>query len=137
MNFEEQITAKSNQELIDIYINPDAYQPAFVNLAYAELTKRGLDLQEYAKLKAANVQTHLESFKEKKGDELFITLGFVIALLGGIFGIVIGYIYSQSRQLTPSGEKLHVYDKPTRDKGRLMIIIGFFSFVIFGMLKLS
>lgn len=137
MNFEEQITLKSDQELIDIYTHSEQYQPAFVNLAYAELNKRGVDIQEYEKLKAFNLQTHLDDFKEKPGDDLFITLGLVMALLGGLVGIVMGFTYSQSTRISPTGEKLHVYDKPTRDKGRLMIIIGFFSFVIFGMIKLS
>jgi hypothetical protein len=73
----------------------------------------------------------------KKGNELYIFLGFASAILGGLIGFVAGYTYSQSKQYGPSGERYYVYDKQTRDNGRIMMIIGVLSILITMIWKLS
>ncbi len=138
MNFDEQMIAKSNEELIDIYTNPNNYQPAFVNSAYAELNKRAVPLQEYDAIKEQNIQAQITQLKiEKKGDETFIIIAFVLAFVIGFVGIMIGYTYNQSSKTGPDGINYPVYDKATREKGRLMMLIGFISFILSLLWKFS
>lgn len=59
------------------------------------------------------------------GDDLWITIGFICAILGGLLGIVIGGHYIRGN-----------YDKKTKDKGWIMAIIGFVMMIIWkGILK--
>lgn len=138
MNFHEQIIKKSDQELLDIYVNSDDYQAEFVKLADQELTKRRIPLEKYRIEKEAKSHSSIELLQQgKKGNELYIALGFLSALLGGLIGIIAGYTYSQSKHNGPSETQFYVYDKPTRDKGRIMMIIGIFALLITMIWKLS
>ncbi|MBC7873862.1 MAG: hypothetical protein H7Y01_07700, partial [Ferruginibacter sp.] len=59
------------------------------------------------------------------GDSLYIVLAFISALLGGFIGIIAGVVYNRSKR-----NGYYFYDKKTREKGGLMIIIG--AFVLTG-----
>jgi hypothetical protein len=138
MDFQKQIAGKTDQELLDIYVDSDDYQEEFVNQAYHELTKRGVSLEKSEKEKETKSRLSKELLgHDRKGNELYIILGFVSAVLGGLIGIIAGYTYSQSKKYAPSGESYYVYDKQTRDKGRAMMIIGIFAFLVSLIWKFS
>lgn len=138
MDFQEQIISKTDQELLNIYVNSDEYQDEFVNQTYQELIKRGVPLDKYKKEKEIKSRLAKELMEQgRKGNELYIVLGFVSAFLGGLIGIIAGYVFSQSKQVAPSGESYYVYKKQTRDNGRIMMIIGIFAFLITMIWRLS
>lgn len=138
MNFQEHIINKSNKDLIEIYVNADNYQPEFVNQVYEELTKRGVSLDQYiAENEAKSHTLNLLLEQGRKGNEVYLILGFNSAFLGGVIGIIAGYTFSQSKQDGPSGERFYTYDKQTRDKGRIMMTIGVFVFLIIMTWKFS
>jgi hypothetical protein len=88
-NFQEQVEKKSDEELFYIFLNSDQFQQSFVELAESELIKRGADLTKYQIQKQ-----HKEDFilaqleKGKPGDPVYITIGFISALFGGLLGII-------------------------------------------------
>jgi hypothetical protein len=138
MDFKEQIVSKTDKELLDIYIKSDDYQEVFINQVRQELTKRGVSFEKYRIEK--ETKSHLsKGFLEqgKKGNNLYIVLGFISAALGGLIGIIVGYTYSQSKQDGPSGERYYVYDKQTRENGRIMMILGVFVLVISMIFRFS
>jgi len=138
MNFQEDIVTKTNQDLIEIYVNADNYQPEFVNQVYEELTKRGVSLEQYiAEKEAKSHASNLLLEQGRKGNEVYLILGFISAFLGGIIGIIVGYTFSQSKLYGPSGERFYTFDKQTRDKGRIMMTIGVFVFLIIMTWKFS
>jgi hypothetical protein len=138
MDFQEQIAVKTDQELLDIYINPEQYQEAFVNQSRQELMRRGVSLDKYENERATQILLKTEQFQEgRSGNDLYIGLGFVSAVLGGLIGIYAGYVYSQSKHRGPTGKEYYVYNKETRDKGRIMLIIGVFAFLIITTWQLS
>jgi uncharacterized membrane protein len=123
--FKLQIENKSTDELLFIYRNPDDYQEAYVNLVFAELQNRNAELGNISQ----EVEEERRAKKEKMiagrpGNEFYIVICFILALLGGFIGIIGGIVYSQSTQRDPYGEKHYVYDEATRKKGVLIIVIG-------------
>ncbi|MDZ4810280.1 MAG: hypothetical protein SGI96_18735 [Bacteroidota bacterium] len=113
--------SKTEQELIDIYINPDEYQRAFVNAAEEELRKRDVNLALYNQTKAQKQLIRKKELeKGKPGDPVYIILAFISSFLGGSIGIVAGYVYSQSK----NEERFYVYNEETRIKGKIMLATG-------------
>ena len=47
IDFNEQLTTKTDQELIDIYINHDDFQENFVTAAVEELNKRNVSIEHF------------------------------------------------------------------------------------------
>ena len=45
-DFEEVVKSKTNEELVDIYVNAADYQPEFLALAEAEVVKRNIPPRE-------------------------------------------------------------------------------------------
>jgi uncharacterized membrane protein len=130
MDFREQVAGKTDQELIDIYINPQDYQENFVQAVIEELTRRNVSLKSYQQERDQKQKFISETLeKGKQGDPLYITLGFISAFLGGFIGIIAGYIYSQSKDKTTS-QKYYVYNEQTRKQGVIMMFIGIFVLLI-------
>jgi hypothetical protein len=131
-NFASQISEKTDKELLDIFKQPEEYQTAYIELVEKELQKRELNHGqikiEIDRIKSENVHRNEisdELIKEgEPGDQAYITLGFISALLGGFLGIIAGYIYTNSKRTSLSGAKYHTYNKRTRDLGSAMMIIG-------------
>jgi len=131
MEFKEQIAGKTDQELLDIYSNSGEYQDSFVMLARQELLDRGVRLEEIEKEKDSKLALFKSEFENgKKGNEVYIILGFISAVLGGLLGIIFGYIFSQTKHSGPDGERFYVYEKKTRDLGRIMMLVGVFMLLI-------
>ena len=137
MDFQDQIIHKPDQELLDIFVNSDDYQPEFVKQVYDELTKRGVTLEKYEKEKEARAGLSEKALQQgKKGDEIYIVLGFISALLGGVIGIIAGYTYYQSKEEGPNGNRYYIYDEKTRKQGQVMMIVGILVFLLL-LAKLS
>jgi hypothetical protein len=130
-DFQSQVRDKTNEELLKIYSDFDLYQDEYLEIVVKELDKRGVD---FADLKLR--KHHKESFmleqleKGKPGDPVFITIGFVSALFGGLIGIIAGYIYSQSKNKEWGDGSHYYYDLKTRNLGIGMMVLGFFVLVI-------
>ena len=138
MDFENQITGKSDEELLKIYINSGEYQDQFVELVFRELNKRNVPVEAYQNkkiLKSAIVKQDFE--KGIPGNEFYIVLCFAFAVVGGFIGIIGGYVYSQSKHSDNTGERYYAYDKKTRNLGRAMMIIGIFSLLVTMIWKFS
>lgn len=130
-NFQEQIGNKSNDELLKIYSDYDQYQDEYIEIVSKELDKRNVD---FSNLKLRRL--HKEAFiaeqleKGKPGDPVFITLGFVSALFGGLIGIISGYVYCKSRNKELGDGSHYYYDLKTRNLGTGMMILGISVLVI-------
>lgn len=124
--FREQVKTKTDQELVDIYINQDGYQQNFVSAAIDELQLRKINIGELQKEKELKEIKNLEkTFSGKPGNSTWIILAFISAFLGGLLGIIAGYIYSQSKK-----DGNYVYDVQTRKYGTIMFVVGLFVFAL-------
>jgi len=130
-DFKQIIKAKTDNELTDIFINPNDYQPEFIALVEQELRDRNIPVESLLKLKTQKEQiddTNLELGKQ--GSQFWIVAGFVGSLAGGIWAIGAGYSYAYSKHKSKSGKEYYVYNESTRKYGRWMLTIGS---IIFGM----
>jgi hypothetical protein len=131
INFQEQVAGKTDTELIDIYVNANDYQKEFVNMVFDELNRRKVPIEKYQKEREQKSIFIKEQFeKGRQGNKVYIVLCFISALLGGLLGIIGGYVYSQSKHSDNSGERYYIYDKKTRDQGRIIMILGTFILLI-------
>jgi hypothetical protein len=130
VNFEDQILKKTNDELLDIFLNSDHYQRGFVELAVQELDRRKVDITSYKQQKQHDEVLLLEQMEEgEPGNPIWITLGFISTLLGGLIGIVAGYVYSQSRNKELGDGNHYYYDLKTRTLGYGMMLLGITVFI--------
>lgn len=124
-NFQNQVQNQSNEELLGVYSDYDQYQDGYIEIVSGELERRGVDFS-HLKLrrqhKEAFISEQLE--KGKPGDPVFITLGFILALSGGLLGILAGYFYSQSRNKEMGDGRHFYYNLKTRNFGTGMMILG-------------
>ena len=131
VDFEDQISNKSNDELLDIFLNSDHYQPGFVELAVQELDRRKVDITSHKQQKQHDEALLLEQMEQgEPGNPIWITLGFISALLGGLIGIVAGYVYSQSKNKEIGDGNHYYYDLQTRNLGYGMLLLGVTVFIL-------
>jgi len=134
-DFTEQVVNKTDQELIQIFTNPQDYQADFVKVVTEELNKRGINEEKYQQEKDQRERIKKEQLeKGRPGDPVYMTVGFISAGLGGLIGIIAGIVYSQSKI---KGTSHYVYNEETRKKGILMMFIGIFVFLILSIWKFS
>lgn len=106
--------------------------PEFIEQVKAEIIRREMDIQGLDALKSQKeLRTEEKLAQGRQGNPIFIFICFVIALLGGLGGIIAGYVYSQSTHVAPSGRKYYVYDEGTRKNGKAMMWVGTGMLVIF------
>jgi hypothetical protein len=119
-DFKEQISRKTDQELLDIYINHDEFQESFVAAAVEELNLRNIKIEQFRKERDEKQKIKNELRETGiQGDDLYITLAYISAFLGGFIGVIAGYVYSQSKK-----EGYYIYNEKTRKQGKVILAIG-------------
>lgn len=124
-NFSEIIRAKSDQELIEMYLDSKSYQPEFVQLLTEELQQRKLPIESLDIIKSKEEQTSDKALAlGQQGNPIYLVLIAISALAGGVGAIIGGYIYAYSTQVDNSGNKQFVYNESTRKWGQRILGIG-------------
>lgn len=120
IDFKQHVATKTDQELIDIYISPDDFQENFVTAATEELDRRNVSLDQFKQKREQKEKIKKEQLEKGiQGDPLYMTLAFISAFLGGLIGIIAGYVYSQSKK-----DGHYVYNEKTRKQGKVMLALG-------------
>lgn len=127
------IRTKTNDELIAAYTNSWDFLPDYIELVRTEMLQRGIPLDDLDAIKAQKEEvSDLTMAAGKQGNALYIAICFAFALFGGIIGIIAGYVYSNSKHTSLSGESYYVYNESTRSMGRWMMGIGVGVLIIAG-----
>ena len=138
INFEEQIAAKTNEELIEIFTNQEHYQPSFVENVKKEIIKRNIPINAVEKIKQQkeNIESQVLALG-KQGNPIYMALIAGSAIFGGIIAIVGGYIYAYSKHTDGNGERYFVYNESTRKWGRIIFGVGLAVLVLISLIKLD
>lgn len=144
--FEKIMSEKSDEELLKIVtIESEKYEPIAIETAQEILKKRNIDISEFEEVrekqkndKLRNKQTekqlidnNIDLPSSKQVNRFWVYFGYVILLFtAGIYGIITGYILKYSKQKTEYGNDHFVYNKSTREEGKVMIILGCIVLVI-------
>jgi hypothetical protein len=113
----------NSAELYDILRKPDEWTQLDVLLAQKILTERGVSVtqDELSKLKDERTKSLA---KPDDGNGPWIYIGYLMAMLGGLFGVFIGWHLSTFKKTLPNGERVHGYSVQDRTHGNNILVIG-------------
>ena len=119
----------SNEELIDVISSRDKWNWRDVEAAEVILRDRGIvfDEAEKRRLLAKRVQ---EVRATIEGRTAWIIFGFVLAFLGGLLGIAIGWDYYFHKAKDPLNQIYYIYGTRTRRLGLVMMMLGLLSVLV-------
>ncbi|MGI4821567.1 MAG: hypothetical protein ACRYFV_10195 [Janthinobacterium lividum] len=123
--------AFTDEELFDLLVKPDEWSAFDVALAGQLLRRRGRDISpDTLQLLRQHRVAELAQPDTYKDHKAWIMRGYISALLGGFFGILIGYqLYTHHKQL-PDGRRVPAYSAPDRVHGLRIMVLGVVVFVL-------
>lgn len=119
----------TNEELYEILARPDEWSITDHQLAVAELKKRGKSV-DHELIAALSNQREKDLSKEEPSQMPWIIVGYFTSLLGGVIGIVVGWVIISSKKTLPSGKQVHTYNENDRKHGKIIFYLGVFFFVV-------
>jgi len=125
----------TDKELTDIIIKPDEWSFTDVVLAGRLLTERGVatDAETINDLK----QQHLAELRKPAAPQTtWIIAGYILAPLGGIMSVFIGWHLMNHKNILPNGEYVYNYIERDRKHGRIIFIIGIIFIAIITVLRI-
>lgn len=113
----------TNEELFEILQKSDEWSNFDYNLAQKILKDRGepIDAEYIEKLKNERMKKLAEPDNRAS---LTITLGYLLAFMGGFLGLLIGYFLWTSKKSLPDGSRVYSYSKEDRKDGKYIFFIG-------------
>lgn len=113
----------TDQELYDVISKPDEWSELDYRLAAKILKERGKEVgqQKIEELKAERIK---ELAKPDESHGIWIVIGYISALMGGLIGIFIGWHLSVHKKTLPDGRRIKAYSKGARQHGTTILIIG-------------
>lgn len=139
--FDEEIVAQltddyylfsfSNKELLDIINHPEAWSSVDLILAQKLLDKNGIPVD--SEVVEHKIQLSKASSNESDSvPQYVITLGYVLSIIGGAFGLAIAMVLIFSKKTTSDGNRIHRFDKASRTSAYIMILVFLIVFVVSG-----
>ena len=119
----------SNDELIDVISKSDEWNDFDVSLAKKLLRERGNEITE-EKINEIKRQRILELSKPEKGQNIYIIIGYLFSLFGGLISIFIGWHLMTFKKTLPNGTKLYAYSENDRKHGNRILILSIIFFVL-------
>jgi len=118
----------SDEELFDIVMKPDEWSALDVTLATQLLRQRGRDLSADT-LRLLRQHRVAELAQPDQEHRAWVAGGYIMALLGGLFGVMIGYqLYFHRKQL-PDGRRVYAYSAADRVHGLRILVLAAVSLV--------
>lgn len=121
--------AFNNDELLDVIVKSDEWSSFDVVLARKILGDRGKTLTE-EEILDINFKRREELKTPEPSQHLWIAIGYIVALLGGILGIFIGWYLFTYKKTLPDGERVWGYSDEDRKQGRLIFYLSIIVFVL-------
>ncbi len=119
----------TDDELMEVVTKADEWSPFDVVLARKILADRGKAISDEAIEKIH--EERIAALRQTDPPQTqWITLGYILALLGGVLGIFIGWHIYTFKKTLPDGERVYGYTVHDRKQGK---IIMWLSAVIFAL----
>ncbi|NVO30443.1 hypothetical protein [Hymenobacter lapidiphilus] len=121
--------AFSSAELHDIMLRPDEWSALDVALARRLLAERGEALSP-ARLEELRQQRLTDLARPEPRQTRGVVAGYALALLGGFFGLLIGWhLYAHGRQL-PDGRRVPTFQPADRTHGLRIVVLSSLCLVL-------
>jgi len=125
----------TDEELIEVVTKSDEWSKFDFQLAQSILQSRGHNLKP-EDIKALKDQRLEELAKPEKYNRGWIYVGYVFAILGGLFGVFIGWHLMNHKKTLPNGESVYGYTEPDRKHGQRIFVIGLVFFLSWTIFKI-
>lgn len=118
-----------DEELLEILERQDEWGPDDVVLAQVILSDRGNpidknDLIQFKESRLVKLRSPL------KASRFWLNIAFVLVLLGGLAGVLIGWAVRYSKKTLYNGEQVYIYDAPSRNRAFNIMLAGIVLFII-------
>jgi hypothetical protein len=123
------LSSFTDDELMEILEKPDEWSEADYIAAQALLKSHGKSITE-EDIKRMNAARLEELRKPVAAENIWIALGYLFAVVGGLGGLIMGYLFMTTKKLLPNGERVYAYDEYTRKSGRNIFIFGVAAFAV-------
>lgn len=124
----------TNDELTDVLVKADEWSATDYALASRLLIQRGVkpSNEDITRLKQQRFNELKRPATVKTG---WLLAGYFVALLGGVAGVLMGWLINHSKNTLPNGEQTYAYDDNTRQHGNRIFILGIICFILAICLK--
>ena len=113
----------TDDELYDILLKADEWSEFDYKLAQKILTTRGKSIDK--DLLKALKNKRIEILAKPEGNQKpWIISGYILAILGGFLGIIIGYSLWSSKKSLPNGQVVFSYSEQDRAHGKIIFYTG-------------
>lgn len=125
----------STNELKEVILKQDEWSELDFIIAKKILKERGIelssqDLDEMKEQRLADIR------KPEKAHKGWLAFGLISAILGGLFGILIGYYFWDFKKTDPTGHRYFVYNESVRNQGKNIFFIGIISLTFWIIFRL-
>jgi hypothetical protein len=113
----------TNEELQEVVVKHYEWGEFDYMLARRLLEERGHGFDE-AEIRAMRAQEINELAKPENDQNRWVIRGYVLAITGGFFGVVTGYVLWTSQKTLPNGQVVPTYSKRDRMHGKNIAFLG-------------
>jgi hypothetical protein len=113
----------TNDELTDLVSKPDEWSEFDHLLAIKILKERGINITDQT-IKQLNNNRIDELKQPEPSQSTWIVMGYLFALLGGVFGAFMGWHLSTSKKTLPNGEQVFSYAEADRANGKRIFYLS-------------
>ena len=119
----------TDDELIEVVVKSDEWSKLDYLLALKLLKERGKEINQDL---AASLrkQRFADLRKPEESHKAWIAAGYVIALMGGILGIFIGWHLASHKKTLPNGDSVYGYSASDREHGNRIFFLSIISMVL-------
>lgn len=126
----------SDEELLDIQKKKDEWGIYDIMISRHILKERDVDVSEEA-LKELSAERLDELKRPEDPKFMWIIVGYIFAMLGGIIGILWGWFLLTHKKTLPNGEVVYGYSRRYQKHGFLIMIIGIFFTILMSLWNLG
>lgn len=124
----------TDEELMDLVATSEEWGYFDYQLTLKILKDRGIEISPGVidLLKSRRIK---ELTKPEYVHKYFLYLGYISAILGGLFGFIIGLAIAYHKKTLPNGRRIYAYRQQDRDHGIRMILLSFSGIFIWALLN--
>lgn len=126
----------TDEELFDVLVKPDEWSELDYQLARKILIDRKRDISDDT-LELLKKQRIAELAKPEESQKIWIYGGYIMALLGGLIGILIGWHMAASKKTLPNGQVLYTFKQADRQHGWRIVLIGAIMFMLYLIIRVD
>lgn len=126
----------TDNELIDVLAKADEWSPFDYQLARKILTERCVTLNEQI-LSNLNNKRIEELRIPEPAQNVWILVGYVFAIAGGLLGLFIGWHLSSYKKTLPDGKQVYGYNENDRKHGKRIFLLSIIVFAISVIYKVA